>query len=161
MVAQQAVRRDERARRPFWLHQIVEYLLGIILVALGLQMPDPLVPSLAGLLVLLNAAIAIGPASAFRVVGRRTHRVLDLVVIALIVVLAVQPWLPADGGTRGVMVAIAGVLGVVWYYTDFAEREERRERRMVAAAGQRPEEIGRTAGRVAGNVVSRWKRRND
>lgn len=159
-MARDAAARDARARRPFWLHQVAEYLLGIILVALGLQMPDPLVPALAGLLVLVNAAVAIGPASAFRVVGRRTHRVLDLVVIGAILVLAVQPWLAADGGTRGVMVAVAAVLGVVWYYTDFAERSERRARRM-ADAGQRPEEIGRTVGRMAGDVVNRWRRRHD
>jgi hypothetical protein len=150
---------SERARRPFWLHQVAEYLIGLILVAQGLQGPEPLVPALAGALVILNAAVAIGPVSAFRIVGRRTHRTLDLVVIAVVVAAALQPWVSVDVGTRGIMLAVAAVLAAVWFYTDFAERATRRERR-AAAAGPRSEELGRSAGRLAGGVVSEWRRRN-
>jgi uncharacterized membrane protein len=137
---------------------MVEYLLGIILVMQGLQMPQPVIPASAGVLVLVNAAIAIGPVSAFRLVGRAAHRVADLVVIALVVALALQPWVQVDVGTRGTMLVIAGILGVVWFYTDFAERAERRTRR-EASAGPRSEEIGRGAGRFAGMAVNQWKRR--
>lgn len=151
--------RNERARRPFWLHQVVEYLLGILLVSLGLQSPEPLVPALAGVLVLLNASVAIGPASAFRLVGRRVHRTLDLVVIGLVVGLALQPWISTDVGARGSMIVVAFVLAVVWFYTDFAERPERRQRRLESA-GPRSEDIGRGAGRMAGNLVNQWRRRN-
>jgi hypothetical protein len=151
--------RSERARRPFWLHQAVEYLLGIVLVMQGLQMPEPLVPAAAGVLVLLNAATAIGPLSAFRLAGRRAHRIADLVVIAVIVALSVQPWLSIDAGNRGLMLVVAAVLGVVWWYTDFAEKAERAQRR-AAAAGPRSEAIGRSAGRLAGGAVSGWRRRN-
>lgn len=151
---------EERARRPFWIHQAVEYLLGIVLVMQGLQMPEPLVPALGGVLVLLNAATAIGPLSAFRLQPRRVHRIVDLVVIALLVAAALQPWVASDPGTRGLMLIVAGVLGVVWWYTDFAERKERQARRL-AQAGPRSEEIGRSAGRVAGNAVNAWRRRND
>ena len=51
--------RDD-ALRPFWLHQFAEYLLGLVLVAQGLQSPTPAVPALAGGLVLLNAALVGG-----------------------------------------------------------------------------------------------------
>ena len=48
---------SDRAMRPFWMHQLVEYIIGLILVATGLQGPEPLVrPSWAGV-VLLNAAV--------------------------------------------------------------------------------------------------------
>lgn len=150
--------REPRARRPFWLHQVAEYLLAVVLIAQGLQMPEPLVPAAAGVLVLLNASIAIGPASAFRWVDRRTHRILDLLVIGVVVALALQPWITVDGGTRGIMVAVAAVLGVVWYYTDFAERTERRSRR-IAAARPGSEQIGRGAGRAAGSLVNQWRSR--
>jgi hypothetical protein len=30
-----------RAKRPFWMHQLVEYVLGIVLIAQGLQSPTP------------------------------------------------------------------------------------------------------------------------
>jgi heme A synthase len=151
--------RVERARRPFWLHQIVEYLLGIVLVSLGLQSPTPVLPATAGALVLLNASVAIGPASAFRLVGRTLHRSLDLAVLAIIVTLALQPWVNVESGTRGMMLLVAFVLAVVWFYTDFAERTERRQRRLDQAR-PRSDDIGRGAGRMAGNLVNQWRRRN-
>lgn len=150
---------ERRALRPFWLHQAVEYLLGIILILQGLQMPEPVVPAIAGVLVLVNAAVAIGPASAFRWVGRRTHRILDLVVMGLVVALALQPWISVDNGTRGMMLIVVAVHAVVWWYTDFAEREQRRRRRLDQA---RPssEAVGRGAGRAAGSLVNQWRRRS-
>jgi hypothetical protein len=38
----------ERAMRPFWIHQLAEYMIGIALVSQGLQDTEPLLPSLAG-----------------------------------------------------------------------------------------------------------------
>jgi hypothetical protein len=149
---------SDRARRPFWLHQLVEYIIGLILVAQGLQGPEPLVPAVVGGVVLLNAAVAIGPLGAFRLVGRRLHRVLDLVAIGVVVAAAVQPWVDVDVGTRAIMIAIAIVYGFVWFYSDFAEKQARQQRR-VAATGDRGEDLGRTAGRLAGNAVTAWRRR--
>ena len=145
--------------RPFWLHQLVEYIIGLILVATGLQGPEPLVPAVAGGVVLLNAAVAIGPLGAFRLVGRRLHRVIDLVVIAFVVVAAIQPWVDVDVGTRAIMIGVAFVYGFVWFYSDFAEKQARKQRRAVAATGDRGEDLGRTAGRLAGNAVTAWRRR--
>ena len=149
---------SDRARRPFWLHQLVEYIIGLILVAQGLQGPEPLVPAVVGGVVLLNAAVAIGPLGAFRLVGRRLHRVVDLVAIGVVVAAAVQPWVDVDVGTRAIMIAIAVVYGFVWFYSDFAEKQARQKRR-VAATGDRGEDLGRTAGRLAGNAVTAWRRR--
>jgi hypothetical protein len=149
---------SDRARRPFWLHQLVEYIIGLILVAQGLQGPEPLVPAVVGGVVLLNAAVAIGPLGAFRLVGRRLHQVLDLVAIGVVVAAAVQPWVDVDVGTRAIMIAIAVVHGFVWFYSDFAEKQARQKRR-VAATGDRGEDLGRTAGRLAGNAVTAWRRR--
>jgi hypothetical protein len=147
-----------RARRPFWLHQLVEYIIGLILVAQGLQGPEPLVPAVVGGVVLFNAAVAIGPLGAFRLVGRRLHRILDLLAIGVVAVAAVQPWIDVDVGTRAIMIAIAVVYGFVWFYSDFAEKQARQQRR-VAATGDRGEDLGRTAGRLAGNAVTAWRRR--
>jgi hypothetical protein len=149
---------SDRARRPFWLHQLAEYVIGLILVGQGLQGPEPLVPALTGGVVLLNAAIAIGPLAAFRLVGRRLHRMLDVVVIAIVVLAAIQPWADVDVGTRAVMVGVAVVYAFVWFYSDFAEKAERTQRR-AALAGERSEQIGRSAGRVAGSAVTAWRRR--
>ncbi|HEY3484209.1 MAG TPA: hypothetical protein VGK49_02440 [Ilumatobacteraceae bacterium] len=154
------VNRGDRARRPFWLHQVVEYLVGLVLIAQGLQSPAPVLPTLAGGLVLVNAAITEGPLSAFKFVGRRFHRVLDIVVIALVLVATFQPWVEVDAVSRLVLGMIAAVLASVWFYTDFAEKAERDQRR-AQAASDRAEQIGRSAGRLAGNAVTQWRRRQD
>lgn len=164
------------------MHQIVEYMLGIGLIAQGLQVNggQAAVVAGSGLLVLVNASIVRGGAlSAFRVVSRATHRVLDLVVIGTIVVLSLQPWLPMDGGARVIMLGIAAVLAFVWWQSSFAEPAARSTRSAASAASRRrsgttssepaepaePAEvvdrstqIGRTAGRLVGDGIKAGKR---
>jgi hypothetical protein len=166
---------NKTGKRPFWMHQLVEYLLGGVLVAQGLQSPDPVAPAVAGLLVLANASTVRGGAlSAFRLASRSMHRLLDLVVIAVVVALAVQPRLRPDAGARMIMIAIAAVLGFVWWQSSFAERPRRARGGAAAAAaggsgsgGQSPSgssnerstEIGRMAGRLVGDGINAAKRR--
>lgn len=146
------------------MHQLVEYLLGGVLIAQGLQSPDPIAPAVAGALVVLNAATVRGGAlSAFRLTTRSLHRVLDVVVLATVVVLAVQPWVDVEAGVRLVMVAIAAVLGFVWWQSSFAERSRRGAAPAGAGAddggsGDRSTEIGRVAGRVVGGGVNAARR---
>lgn len=141
----------ERERRPFWIHQVVEYIVGIALISAAAQMPRPAVPALLGLLVIINAAVAKGSAGAFRLVGRRLHRVLDLVVIGVLVFFAVQPWVSVDSSSRLLIGGVAFVMWFVWFYTDFVERPTRAQRK--AAQGPRgprdSKEMGRQAGRYA------------
>ena len=47
----------------------------------------------------------------------------------------------------------------VWFYSDFAEKQARKERRASAATGDRGVDLGRSAGRLAGNAVTAWRRR--
>lgn len=148
----------ERVRRPFWIHQVVEYMVGIVLIAAAAQMPRPAVPALMGVIVLLNAAIAIGPAGAFRVVGHKMHRRLDLVVIALLVFAAFETWVAIDSTGRWLLAAMAFVLFFIWFHTDFEERPSRKQR--TARSGPQSEEWGRQAGRAVGssvNSLKRWK----
>jgi hypothetical protein len=156
----------ERARRPFWMHQVVEYLVGIGLISSSVQLPDPAVPALLGLLIILNAAVAKGSAGAFRLVGRRLHRTLDLVVIGVLVFFAFQPWVSIDITSRMLIGAIAFILCFVWFYTDYTEkvsRSQRKGQRTAAEVERGPldsAEIGRQAGRLVGGTVNsakRWK----
>ncbi len=156
----------ERERRPFWIHQMIEYVIGIALISSSVQLPDPTMPALLGLLVVLNAAVAKGSAGAFRLVGRRLHRTLDLVVIAILAFFAFQPWWSVDTTSRMLIGSIAFILCFVWFYTDFAEqrsRSERKAQRTAAKAARGPTdstEIGRRAGRLVGGTVNsakRWK----
>src|SRR5262245_50774570 len=138
----------DRAMRPFWIHQAAEYLIGIAIVAQGLQDPVPVVPSVIGTLVILNAAIARGPLGAFRWVGRATHRWFDVALMGLIAFTAVQPWVEISTTGRARLLIMLLPLGFLWFYTDWAERPARKERRKEAA-GATGEQVGRTAGRVA------------
>lgn len=174
----------ERVQRPFWAHQLVEYLVGIALISVAVQQPQPAVPAILGLLVVLNAAVAKGPAGAFRLVGRRLHRLADLVLIALLVIGAIQPWASLDNVGRLALGGVAFVLFFVWFHTDFTERVPRAKRaasptRARAASTERAtgrdsnrdtnsdtgnvtsEDIGRGAGRLVGNGVNSLKRWKD
>ena len=145
----------ERLKRPFWMHQVVEYVLGVALVAQGLRSPTPLVPASMGALVVLNAATARGPVGAFRLVGRAAHRVLDVVVIALLFAGALQPVIDVAASGRVVVAVIAGVLAFVWWQSSFAERVPRPP---VSMDGGRSSEVGRMAGRIVGDGVSAVRR---
>lgn len=145
-------------QRPFWAHQLVEYLVGIALISVAVQQPQPALPAILGVVVLLNAAIAKGAAGAFRLVGRRAHRVMDLVVIAALVIGAVQPWVSLDNVGRLALGGVAVVLLFVWFHTDFSERVPRSSR--SSASRTTSEDLGRHAGRLVGGGVSslkRWK----
>ena len=143
--------------RPFWIHQLSEYLIGVALVAQALQEKHPLVPALAGIAVLGNVAIVRGPLGAFKWVGRGLHRWLDLVVMVGILLAAVQPWFEVPAGGRLIMLVMLVPLGFLWFYTDWAERRSRKERR-VERAGVRSEDVGRSAGRLAARAYRDAKR---
>ena len=149
----------ERALRPFWVHQFSEYLIGVALVAQGLQSPEPLVPAILGVAVIVNVAVTRGPLSAFGWVGRQVHRWFDLVIMILIIGAVVQPWIESDSGARVVMAILLGPLGFLWFYTDWAEKKGRKDRR-AAQAGQSSEQVGRVAGRIAGNAYNAVKARS-
>jgi hypothetical protein len=139
------------------MHQLVEYILGGVLVAQGLQSPAPVIPAMAGGLIMLNASIVRGPFSAFRLVGRRVHRQLDLVVMATVVVLALQPWVEVDAGAQIVMIGVTAALGFVWLQSNFAEKQKK-SRERIDADGGRGVEIGRLAGRAVGDGINAAKR---
>lgn len=142
-------------KRPFWMHQLVEYILGGALIASGLQSPTPLVPAVVGGLVMLHAALTIGPLGAFRVIGRRTHRVIDVVIISIEFLAVVQPWIELDNGTRIIIAGIASVHLFVWWNTNFAERPRSQP---MTGEGGRSAEVGRFAGRLVGNGVNAVRR---
>lgn len=148
------VPRTDRVLRPFWLHQCAEYLIGLVLVAMGLQSMEPAVPTIAGGLVLLNAALVDGPLGAFRLFSRRGHRVADVVVIAGLAVVAVLPGLDLDATSRVLLGGSAAVLAVVWWNSAFETRRARTAAGDAAAPPQdRAEAIGRGAGRLAGHIA--------
>ncbi len=145
-------------KRPFWAHQLVEYILGAALVASGLQSPQPLVPAVVGGFILIYAAATRGALAGFLLIDRRVHRVADPVLIVVQIGAALQQWVSVDNGTRIIMFGIAFVHLVVWLGSSFTIKEKRQPQPKVAAApghpaGDRSTELGRTAGRWAAKGV--------
>jgi hypothetical protein len=156
----------ERMRRPFWMHQIVEYILGFGLIMVAIQQPEPKIPALMGLLILLNAAVVAGPAGAFKLVPRWLHKYLDLGVIALLLLMVVQPWWELDSTGRTIMFGIAVVMFFIWFHSDFSapvDRKVAKAKKAAARAERQPlnsTTVGKTAGRYVGhgvNSLKRWK----
>jgi hypothetical protein len=135
--------------RPFWIHQAAEYLIGIAVVATAIQDPEPVIPSVVGVLVILNAAVVRGPLGAFKWFGRAVHKWIDLALMILILLSVIQPFADIPIAGRGVMLLALVPYAFLWFYTDWAERPSRKERR-EATAGPTGEKIGRSAGRIAG-----------
>lgn len=136
-------------KRPFWAHQLVEYILGAALVGVGLQSPTPIVPAVLGGFVLMYTACTSGALAAFRVIDRRVHRVADPIVVAVVIGGAVQQWISVDNATRIVMVGIAVVHLVVWFGSSYAQKEKKSR----DPNADRSTELGRSAGRMAAKGV--------
>ena len=143
-------------KRPFWMHQLVEYLLGIALVSQALRSSEPLVPAAAGALMALNAGIARGPLAALPKVSRPAHRILDLVVLAAVVTAALAGGERVGDTARWTMLGVAAVLAFMIWKTDYTTPVKRPP---VSAPSGRSEEIGRLAGRATGRAVNAARRR--
>ena len=157
-------------KRPFWLHQLAEYILGLALVAVGVQSPTPLMPCLVAAVIIVNAAVTKAPFAAFHLIGRRLHRAIDVGVIAFQIVAAIQPWVSVEGTTRMIMLAIAAVHAFIWWQSSYIEKIRRNAAAPDPAAvptstipsGQpaasapsgRSADLGRTAGRIVGSGVN-------
>lgn len=148
----------EAGKRPFWMHQLVEYILGGALVAAGVQSPTPLVPAVLGGLVMLNAALTKGALGAFRAYDRRMHRVLDIGIIVLSLVAVGQPWISIDNGTRAVILAITTVQIVVFFGSSYVERKRTPILAPGEKSGDRSTDLGRSAGRVVGSGVNAMRK---
>jgi len=150
-------------KRPFWAHQLVEYILGGALVASGLQSPKPLVPAVMGGVLLFYAASTRGALAAFRLIDRRWHKVLDPAFIVLLLVGAVQPWVDVEVDGQFVLVGVAAVFAVVWLGSSFHEKPKKAKGATAtpdgasgatSAASDRSTEMGRSAGRTAGKLAA-------
>ncbi|MEO8362815.1 MAG: hypothetical protein ABI570_00330 [Ilumatobacteraceae bacterium] len=106
--------------RGFWLHQLVEYAIAILLIVMSAQMSEPLVPVLFGVALLVNSALSDGTMSAYRLWTRRVHRLIDWAIIVGSLAAAVLLDLGATG--RLALVALGLVLAVISFGTNFAKR---------------------------------------
>ena len=145
-------------KRSFWLHQLAEYIVGGALLATGLQSPKPLIPALVGTLILLNTAIVDAPFGAFRLVGRRLHRLLDYIVLGIAIAACAAPGM--DVSTRLVQILIVIVLAVVVWRTDYSAPAPKVKHPISATPDGKADEIGRLAGHTAGTWASKIREKS-
>jgi anaerobic C4-dicarboxylate transporter len=106
--------------RGFWLHQIVEYLIAAALILMSAQSRHSFVVAGYGIALLINVAIADGPLSAYKVVPRNIHRIIDwLFVVALF---AGSFLLDVDQSTRTTLFAMAVAIIVIALTTNYTKK---------------------------------------
>ena len=125
-------------RVPFWIHQLVELLLGILLLVQGARTGEhtALLVSLGAVLLLL-ALCSDGALAAWPWIGRRLHRVLDLVVAAT---LAVSPLVFGVDHLLAIVILEVAAASMLWlafrteWRTKVKEKEKVKEKPTPAPA---------------------------
>ncbi len=119
-------------RVPFWIHQLVELLLGGLLLVEGARTGQhtAVLVSLGAVLLLL-ALCSDGALGAWTWIGRRLHRVLDLVVAA---VLALSPLLLGLDHLLAIVILEVAAAAMVWLAlrTEWRTKPKRSPKRAAA-----------------------------
>ncbi|MFM8775354.1 MAG: hypothetical protein ACKOEH_00420, partial [Actinomycetota bacterium] len=103
-----------------WLHQIVEYLIAAALILMSAQSRHSFVVAGDGIARWINGAIADGPRSAYTVVPRNIHRIIDwLFIVALF---AGSFLLDVDQSTRTTLFAMAVAIIVIALTTNYTKK---------------------------------------
>jgi uncharacterized membrane protein YhaH (DUF805 family) len=104
--------RHPSGRVPFWIHQLVELLLGILLLVQGARTGEhtAVLVTLGGLLLLL-ALCSEGALAAWPWISRRVHHVLDFVAAA---VLAIVPFFLGLDHVLPIVILEVAAAAMVW-----------------------------------------------
>ena len=106
--------------RGFWLHQIVEYLIAAALILMSAQSEYPIVTSAFGITLLINVTITDGPLSAYKIISRQVHRIIDWLYAVALIVGAIA--LDIDQSTRTTLFGVAMALVVIALTTNYTKR---------------------------------------
>jgi hypothetical protein len=104
-------------------------------------------------LLLLNGASTHGPLAAFRLVPRRLHFVVDVVLIVLMAVAGVAGGSAVEATGRSILIGLAVVHAFVTWRTSYATKPPRR------LEVPDSEGIGRIAGHVTGKAYNEIRAR--
>jgi hypothetical protein len=137
---------------PFWIHQALEYLCGLLVVSQAIHASGVVLPIVAGAALILLGATADGPLAAFRLVTRGAHRVLDIVAIVLLAGALALFGRDGDEAEISLVVVAIVVLVALVFRTNYAPKpvkvKSRRRTPSSADDGGLSEEVGRKAGRA-------------
>jgi hypothetical protein len=113
----------ERSGSPFWLHQLGEYMIAAVLIASSWYSPEPIVQAVLGSLIMINAAVADGAAGAFHLIGRTVHKWIDVAIMVLLLVAALQGWFDVNTTGRIALPLMSASLFMLWLHTDFDDEQ--------------------------------------
>jgi Ca2+/Na+ antiporter len=131
---------------------LFEYVIAVACAMVAYQSPTPRPLVIVAIIIGVNAAVSKGALGAFQWIPKRVHRVIDVVVVGLMILIAIV--MDADLLTRLVIVLLAIVLVVLVLGTNFAEKTARQAGTTSPSemVSERSEDWGRKAGRLAGRV---------
>jgi hypothetical protein len=138
--------------RPFWLHQSAEYLIGLVHHRDGAAVDRAAVADDRRRGRAAQRGARRRAARRLPHVLARAHRVVDVVIIAGLLLLAVLPFVDVDSSTRVILFGGAVVLAVVWWNSAFepAGRAALAEARPVLVRPSDRRSSRRTAARPSG-----------
>ncbi len=137
--------------RPYWLHQVAEYVVGLIMLLFVTRVDADAVPLLAagGVLVLLNTAISGPPAGCVRVVSRPVHKWTDVGVVVALVAIPIVFHDRASTNVWFTMLGCATVLLVVRLTTNYGVKSKREPMPPLSdIAKASPRALGRALGKA-------------
>jgi hypothetical protein len=122
---------------PFWAHQLAEMLLGGLLLIEGARTGQhtAVLVGMGGALVLLSL-LSDGALGAWPWIGRRLHRVLDVVAAAA---LALSPLVLSLDAVLAIVILEAAALGMVWLAVRTNWTTRRGRSRTARPSPSRPE----------------------
>lgn len=154
---------------PFWLHQIVEYLLAIVVALAAARSDLPSVVLGAALLLGALAATADAPFAARRLVSRPHHRIADWAVGTVLVVVGVVLRKSLGGNGAFWMIAAGALVGILALRTDYSPPVSLRTRLRLdgtidaQVVADRAHDASKVLGRVTGTAASHgrkaWRQR--
>ena len=114
------MREKSTVGRGFWLHQIVEYLITAALILMSAQSRHPFVLAAYGIALLINVTVVDGPFSAYKIISRGVHRIIDwLFVVALFVGAFL---LDVDQSTRTTLFGVGLAIVVIALTTNYTKK---------------------------------------
>lgn len=120
----ESVKSTRSTGRGFWLHQIVEYLIAAALILMSAQSDYPIVTSVFGIALLINVTITDGPLSAYKIISRLVHRIIDWLYVIALLVGSIA--LDIDQSTRTTLFGVAIALVVIALSTNYTKKVFRR-----------------------------------
>ena len=106
--------------RGFWLHQVVEYLIAAALILMSAQSAHGQVMATFGIVLLVNVATADGPLSAYKILSRGVHRIIDWVYVVALFAGAFV--LDVDQSTRTTLFGVGVAIVLIALTTNYTKK---------------------------------------